>query len=92
MDSLRNDIYDARNKIYWQFDHGIIYIVNEGRRKSLPSIEFWFCNCCVPLTLFARTLVINIGLSFSMYYFVDNPFLPLYCLSFFLYFTVHIIV
>jgi hypothetical protein len=31
MDSLRNDIYDARNKIYWQFDHGIIYIVNEGR-------------------------------------------------------------
>jgi hypothetical protein len=37
MDSLRNDIYDlfvnthARNKIYWQFDHGIIYIANEGR-------------------------------------------------------------
>jgi DNA modification methylase len=37
MDSLRNDIYDlffnahARNKIYWQFDHGIIYIPNEGR-------------------------------------------------------------
>jgi hypothetical protein len=37
MDSLRNDIYDlfvnvhARNKIYWQFDHGIMYIANEGR-------------------------------------------------------------
>ena len=52
-------------------------------RKGLPSIVFWFCNCCVPLTLFTRTLVISIGLSFSMHYFVDSPFLPLYCLSFF---------
>jgi hypothetical protein len=51
-------------------------------RKGLPSIVFWFCNCCVPLTLFTRTLVINIGLSFYMQCFVDSPFLPLYCLSF----------
>jgi hypothetical protein len=52
-------------------------------RKGLPSIVFWFCNCCVPLALFTRTLVINIGLSFYMQCFVDSPFVPLYCLSFF---------
>jgi hypothetical protein len=43
MDSLRNDIYDlfvnahARNKIYWQFDHGIIYIANEGRYARISE-------------------------------------------------------
>jgi hypothetical protein len=45
MNSLRNDVCNlfvnthVRIKIYWEFHHGIIYIVNEGRHVDIYIIS-----------------------------------------------------
>ena len=47
MNLLRNDVYNlfvnthVGIKIYREFDHGIIYISNEGRHVRIPFFHFF---------------------------------------------------